>query len=79
MGRAGVIAGDMAGGLTDAEAKVGPIQGLGQNLHQNQVSVAIHDQSWQLVGFAEDQAAGIRPLLEHAGPELNSLPQALFE
>ncbi len=56
-----------------------PIERLGEDLKQDQVAVAVDDQAGKLIGFTEDQAAGVGALVQHACAELNGLAQALVE
>ncbi len=65
--------------MNNRRTNVVPIQRLGEDFKQDQVAVTVNDQPGKLVGFTEDQAAGVGTLLQHAGPELNGLAQALVE
>ncbi len=53
-------------------AHVGPVEPANQHLHQHKRPVAIDDEAGQLVGFAEDEAAGFGL---HRGAQGDGAPQ----
>ena len=55
------------------------IQPLREDLEEHQVSVAVHNQTRQFIGFAEDQPASVGSLLHHVCAQLNRVAQALLE
>jgi len=45
--------------LRDSVAKVFPVEGLREHLHDEDVVVSVYDQAGEQVGFAEDDAVGV--------------------